>query len=191
MFAKPKVTRGEVLLSIFLGFSASLISLLLLWNGIGILDDEDKLLPVSNVAEEEIGFYATQHGMFSTQEAAASFQKQYPTLNKSVIVFVNDHYYLWSSLHISKTTMETTPASFSKAIRVNSNSCKEEKIAAIPKLLQDDKSLKNNFDAQQAPADWAQTITKISALTTEPAELRLLLLEHYRQQHTCLKIEFD
>lgn len=191
MFAKPKVSKGEVILSILLGVGASLISLFLLWNGVGVIDREQKLLPVSDVASDEVLFYATQHGVFSTKEAAGQFQKQYPTLNKSVIVQVGENFHLWSSMHVTKTSETTTPASFSKKVALSGASCTEKAVAQIPQLLQDDTSLKNNFEAADVPVDWATTITAITAMTSEVAEVRLLLFEHYRQQQTCLKMNFD
>lgn len=191
MFKKPKVTRGEILLSIALGIGASLISLALLWNGIGLIEKKEEILPVSNSNGESVVYYATQHGAFSTQEAASALQKQFPQLNKSVIFQVGETYHLWSSLFVSKTTLETSPASFSKKILVSSNSCEDPQIAALPKLLQDDNVLKNNIEASKLPADWETTIKTISTLTTDVAEQRLLILEHYRQQHSCLNISFD
>jgi hypothetical protein len=191
MFAKSKVSKGEIIVSILLGVGASLISLFLLWNGIGMVDREQKLLPVSDVASEEVPYYATQHGVFSTKEAAAEFQKGYPTLNQSVIVQVEDAFHLWSSLHVSKTTEATVPSSFSKKVSLSGASCSDSVISQIPKLLQDEKWLKNNLKESDLPPDWAATVTAITSMTTDVAEVRLLLFEHYRQQQTCLKMNFE
>ena len=191
MFAKPKVSGKEIIVSILLGVSASLISLALLWNGIGAINGERNILPVSDTKNEGVIFYATQHGVFSTQQAAAEFQKQYPTLNTSVIVELEGQYYLWSSLHVAKATLNTTPTSFSKQLTLSGASCEAKEVTAIPTLLQDDSALKNNFDASDVPADWKDTVTKLSAITSEVAQIRLLLFEHYRQQQSCLKINFD
>ena len=191
MFAKPKVSKGEIIVSILLGVGASLISLFLLWNGIGLIDGEQKLLPVSDVASEEVPYYATQHGVFSTKEAAAQFQKQYPTLNQSVIVEAGESYHLWSSLHVTKTTEATVPSSFSKKLTLSGASCSESVFAKLPKLLQDENLLKNNFKEADLPPDWEATVTAITAMTTDVAEVRLLLFEHYRQQQSCLKLNFE
>ncbi|MER1999084.1 MAG: hypothetical protein ABS882_04855 [Lysinibacillus sp.] len=191
MFSKPKVSKGEIIVSILLGVGASLISLFLLWNGIGMIDGEQKLLPVSDVVSEEVPYYATQHGVFSTKEAAAQFQKQYPTLNQSVIVQVGEGFHLWSSLHVTKTTEATVQTSFSKKVTMSGASCSDAVIAKLPKLLQDENLLKNNLEESDLPPDWTTTVTAITAMTTDVAEVRLLLFEHYRQQQSCLKLNFE
>ena len=191
MFAKTKVSRKEIIVSVLLGTSAALISLFILWNGIATVNGDKKLLPVSNTPTETSVFYATQHGAFSSLEAAAAFQKQHPTLNKSIIYSDGPTFYLWSSLFATKTTLQTTPTSFSKKLTLDSNACTDASIASVPKLLIDEKALKNNFEGDTLPADWQQNITAISALTTDVAEIRLLLLDHYVQQHECLNIKFD
>ena len=190
MFAKSKVSGREILFSIILGAAAAIISLFILWNSIQSVGDNKSLVPVSQNVEP-VTFYATQHGAFKTQESAQSFQKQHVSLNKSMLYFDGQTYYIWSKLHVTKTTEVTTPASFSKAITLQSNSCTVKEIANIPQLLQEEKALNNSFEGKTVPTDWQQQVETISAVTTDVSEIRLMLLQHYLQKESCLVVQFN
>ena len=191
MFAKSKISRKDIIISVLLGAGAALISVSLLWQSIHRVVDDEPLIPVSTQAREPVELYATQHGAFSSLEAAQSFQKQYPSLNLSIIYQVGQKYYIWSALHVTKTAVDTTPTSFSKRLVLDSNSCTDDNVAKIPTVLRDDKELKKLFEDQTLPADLQTTLQGVTALANDNAVMRLFLFEYYSEKNSCLVVQLD
>lgn len=191
MFAKSKVSRKDIVLSVLLGAGAALIGVVILWQSINRVGQDEPLLPVSTQARDPVELYATQHGAFSSLEAAQSFQKEYPSLNMSIIFNDGQTYYIWSALNVTKTATETTPTSFSKRIVLNSSSCTEEVLADLPSVLRDEKELKKLFEDDKLPADLQKTLQGILALTEDLSVVRLLLFEHYNQNNSCIAVSLD
>lgn len=141
----------------------------------------------------EAKFFAIQHGLFSSLEAATIAINADPTLNKAAIVEVDGQFYVWSSLAIEKKLPITEPTAFFKPMTIGA-ACSVNTIQKIPLLLQDEKYLKNNFEQEknkgEVPDDWGSLLQATAKLSSDIDVIRLHLLAHYYSANDCLKISF-
>ncbi len=167
-------------------------------------DPNTDIIPVQTQQEQQQGdgeaidgveakFFAIQHGLFSSLEAATIAINADPTLNKAAIVEVDGQFYVWSSLAIEKKLPITQPTAFFKPMTIGA-ACSEKTIQNIPLLLQDEKYLKNFFEQEQnkedVPDDWGSLLQGTTMLSNDIDVIRLHLLAHYYSANDCLKISF-
>lgn len=196
VFRDKVITRKQAIKAVILGALTGLFGfllfLMLFWFITG-REDED-LLPVQKHEGEEVSFYATQFGKFSSFEGADQFKSQFPTLNKALILEVNNEFYVWSNVSLEQKKVETIPSSFNKAFYLSADGCESEAIAQLPTNLKNTEILKPDYNESangvQLPKDYADFM-QVTAKVSEDAEvIRLYVLQHYVEQNTCLKIRF-
>ena len=141
----------------------------------------------------EAKFFAIQHGLFSSLEAATLAINSDPTLNKAAIVEVDGQFYIWSSVANEKKLPITQPTAFFKPFTVGA-ACSNATIQKIPLLLKDEKYLKNYFEQEtnkgEVPEDWGTLLQATTKLSNDIDIIRLHLLSHYYSANDCLKISF-
>lgn len=141
----------------------------------------------------EAKFFAIQHGLFSSLEAATIAINADPTLNKAAIIEVDGQFYIWSSLATEKKLPLTQPTAFFKPLTIGA-ACSDAKIQKIPLFLQDEKYLKNFFEQEQkegeVPNDWASLLQATAKLSNDIDVIRLHLFAQYYGANECLKISF-
>lgn len=166
---------------------------------------QKELIPVSSQQTEEKEensdvfsevFYASQHGVFSSFDAASDFVYGYPSLNTSAVIEIDGKYYVWSSVATTKEGIMKSddPPSFSKPFTLSAVGCKEPALKNVPSLLKNFDFAKFNFEGEEKqaelPSDW-QTITfALSTISSDYSVVRMHLLAHYFTENDCLKIQF-
>lgn len=196
MFRDRVITRKQAIKATVLGALTGLFGFLLFltffWYITG-REDED-LIPVQKHEGEEVSFYATQFGKFSSFDGADQFKSQFPTLNKALIVEVNEEFYVWSNVSLEQKKVETIPTSFNKMFYLNADGCESEAIAQLPTNLKNEDILKSDYqqtaNGVQLPKDYADFMSVTSKLSDDPNVIRLYVLQHYMEQNACLKIRF-
>ncbi|MEO4052117.1 hypothetical protein [Solibacillus sp. CAU 1738] len=143
--------------------------------------------------QTEVEFFASQHGLFSSLDAATQFINTDPTLNKAAIVEVDGQFYVWSSLAVEKQLPVSQSTSFFKPLIVGA-ACSNSALQNLPLRLQDEKYLKNYFELEHkegdVPSDWASLLQATTTLSKDVNVIRLHLLAHYYSENDCLKIKF-
>ena len=218
---KKKYTTGALAMAVFHGFLMGIGGVLLFGfivmsgDGQGSKAKGDDTVPVDAPAKPEKGeagkkgdaageptanrrtaFFAVQHGMFSTGEAAQSFLSADANLRNAAIFPVGDKFYLWSSVHLTDSEAKDalTADTFVKPFTLDAAACPPEGEGKLPVLLaaKEPASLKFEDAAQAAglPKDWNQNITAVEQISGEIGVIRLQLIGHYVPNSGCLKIEF-
>lgn len=211
---KFPIRRKEIVRSFILGLCTGLIGVLLFILLLNSMDSknannkidkgEEQKISVSTETKENQStlkdgtyeqFYANQHGVFSSFEAATEFVSQYPNLNTSAIVEVNENYYVWSSISPSKedlTKMEE-PASFTKPFKFSGQSCGKKELQELPSTLKSNDKSKYFFEGENRngnfPSDWKSVTIALNSLSDDLSVIRMHLLAHYYSKNNCLKIE--
>lgn len=138
-------------------------------------------------------FFASQHGLFSSEEGAAQWIAANPSLNKSAIIKVEEQFFIWSAMAVKKAPETLPTGAFYKQFSVKA-SCPNPALQRLPDVLYDEKYVKNNFDMKeeqgQLPEDWQELTTTLASLSKDPNVIRLHLFTHYYSKNDCLKIEF-
>ena len=208
MFSKQFVSTKQVIraavLGMFIGLAGVGIFALLLINASTLQEGpmttteevpDDEVVEVSTLPQQTVNFYANQYGAFTTHNSATEFMATYPTLNKALVIQVEDKFYVWSTVSLEKITVEGEPTSFAKSFQLYSEACTQNSIANIPVFLKDDNNLKNNFEQStnqdQLPKEWTTYIDSITSLSSDINVIRLHVLAHFLEQQSCLKIKFD
>jgi len=204
----PKVIRRkELLQAAFLGSAAGLVGVIffvILLNSMNSTEtSNEEVIPVqSNEAENTTPkqfseqFFANQHGMFSSSEAANAFISGYPSLNKSTIVEVDGSFYVWSSISTTKESVKLSenPSSFVKPFKFIGDACEESSIQDLPAQLKSEERSKFYFEKDQVPdslpQDWKAITVALSSISEDLSVIRLHLLSHYFSENDCLKIQF-
>ena len=141
----------------------------------GQANEQGELQPVQS-SEESIVLYALQHGVFSSRDAAAQFINEHPILNLSTIIQHNQSYYIWSVLAPEKYDVTQEVSSFWKEVPM------QNKCPKYPKLLEHFKNLSENnlLDiaefSTKIPSEWADTLQKISNLSSDTGVWRVQIL---------------
>lgn len=202
----PRImSKKDIIHATLIGSGAGIIGVLffvIILNSMNTQGTEEEVIPVQSnekVAEEHQfseTFYANQHGMFSSFEAATAFTSGYPSLNTSAIVEVDGSYFVWSSVSTIKESVQISdnPASFVKEFTFIGKGCEEPAIQNLPKVFKSDDRANFYFEdsevPEELPSDWKSVSAALSTLTENLAVTRLHLLAHYYSENDCLKIQF-
>lgn len=208
----PKIIgRREIVQAAIIGTATGIIGVLLfilMLNSMNsdFIDEQldGEMIPVTsqNEGEETLAegtyeqFYANQHGVFSTFDAAMEFVAGYPTLNTSAVVEIGDSFYVWSSINTKKeaVVISDNPSSFVKPFKLSGEGCSEPELKNLPSLLKSNDRSKFYFDSVESPEhlppDWQKISFALSSLSSDLAVIRMHLLAHYFTENECLKIEF-
>lgn len=141
-------------------------------------------------------FYANQHGVFSSFEAANEFVSNFSSLNTSAIIEVGDNYYVWSSVSPRKEDLAKidNPSSFVKPFKFSGAACKKTELQQLPTVLKSNDKAKFYFDDENKlknyPSDWKTVTVALSSLSEDLSVIRMHLLANYFSKNNCLKIEF-
>lgn len=156
--------------------------------------------PMEDREGKGLSFYAKQHGVFSSSEAAAAFIASDPSLSKAAIIKAEEQYYVWSAIGLQSTEIDVSEyeGTFRKPFRLQTASCTSSEISQLVSVLPETdvvkiKSLASSLassstDGQASP--FVKNITAITAFTSDLRIIRLHLLSHYSNEDPCLKIEF-
>lgn len=208
----PKVTnRREIIQAAIIGSATGIVGVLLFILILNSMNSKfineqlnGEMIPVASQNEGNTilaegtyeQFYANQHGVFSSFEAAMEFVAEYPTLNTSAVVKVGDSFYVWSSVASTKESVKISenPKSFVKPFKLSGESCSKQELKNLPSLLKSNDPSKFNFDGEESPEnlppDWQKISFALSSLSNDLAVIRMHLLAHYFSENKCLKIEF-
>nr|WP_106780146.1 hypothetical protein [Lysinibacillus timonensis] len=165
--------------------------------------EKEEVIPVQSnetstpsVDVNALQFYANQHGVFSSFSAASDFMSGFSSLNTSIVIQVDDNYYVWSEVSPIKDgiTKKDNPSSFAKAFKLSSNACTNPSIQNLPTILSSEDRAKFYFEGsdvpENLPEDW-KTITVATASLSDDLDVtRMHLLKHYYELNDCLKIQF-
>ncbi|KZE40003.1 hypothetical protein AV656_01620 [Bhargavaea cecembensis] len=141
-------------------------------------------------------FFAIQHGMFSSYDAASGFLSSQAQLDKAAIVRVADKFYLWSAIHLtdSEARASVVKDTFVKPFTVDAAACPAETSGKLPVLLAGQDAAKFKFDDKTKddalPEGWKKNVSAVQGITEDPAIMRLHLVSQYAEAAECLKIEF-
>lgn len=151
----------------------------------------------SNLQEETSEqFFANQHGVFSSFDAASEFVSNYASLNTSAIVEIDKNYYVWSQVAPTKEEIKKVdePPSFVKLFKLSSAACKKKELQELPNILKSNDKSKFYFEDKkpkaQYPSDWQTVTVALTNLSKDLSVVRMHLLAHYYSKNDCLKIEF-
>lgn len=154
----------------------------------------EEAVEVSAEVQQTATFYAVQHGAFTSEESAKAFMTTYPTLNKALVIQVEQNFYVWSALAMAKKELAIEPQAFMKKFTFVSAGCDRAQISTIPNLLQDEKALKLNFDESEkdkVSEEWVSFMTGLTTLSDDVDVLRLHSLAHFYEKESCLNVQFD
>lgn len=140
-------------------------------------------------------FFALQHGVFSSFQAASDYIATNEKLNVSAIFEINQQYYVWSSI---ATTKEDLPnidesTSFTKPFKLSGASCKKSEIQNLPTILKNNDEkfyFEGKIENYKLPSDWVSINSALSSLSRDIPVIRMHLLAHYYSKNNCLKINF-
>ena len=141
-------------------------------------------------------FFAIQHGMFSSHDAATGFLSSQAQLDKAAVVRIADKFYLWSSIHLtdSEARASVVKDTFVKPFTIDAAACPAETSGKLPVLLAAQEAAKFKFDDKTKddalPEGWKKNVGAVQGITEDPAIMRLHLVSHYSEAAECLKIEF-
>jgi hypothetical protein len=141
-------------------------------------------------------FFAIQHGMFSSYDAASGFLSSQAQLDKAAIVRVADKFYLWSAIHLtdSEARAAVVKDTFVKPFTVDAAACPAETSGKLPVLLAGQDAANFKFDDKikdnALPEGWKKSVGAVQGITEDPSIMRLHLVSHYSEAAECLKIEF-
>lgn len=207
------IRRKDIVRASILGLITGLVGVLffiILLNSMGTnvdsikIDDGKKVAtsmePKENKSNIQEGtyeeFFANQHGVFSSFDAASEFVSNYPSLNTSAIVEIDKNYYVWSQVTPTKEEIKKVdePSSFVKPFKLSSDACKKKELQELPKILKSDDKSKFYFEDKktknQYPSDWKTVTVALTNLSEDLSVVRMHLLAHYYSKNNCLKIEF-
>lgn len=206
------ISRREIIRAALLGSFTGLVGVLLFILLLNSMDSQsanssdDQLIPVSsqqtNKTEKTVDdgfseqFYAHQHGVFSSFDAATEFVYGYASLNTSAVVEIDGQYYVWSKVSTTKEESGKIedPASFIKPFRFSGNACEKPELKNIPSLLKSNDRSKFYFEGEDVsenlPPDWQTITVALSSISSDLSVVRMHLLAHYFTENDCLKIEF-
>lgn len=210
----PKIIgRREMIQAALLGSVTGIVGVLLFILLLNSMDsqftssqlDED-MIPVTSQQREDNGFvanegfteqfYAKQHGVFSSFEAATEFVYGYASLNTSAVVDIDGTFYVWSGVSTTKEDIVPSddPPSFTKAFRFSAASCEQDELKNLPSLLKSNDPAKFYFEGVEIPdnipSDWQTLTFALSSISKDLSVVRMHLLAHYFTENECLKIEF-
>lgn len=218
MRLRKKYSRGAIAMAMLHGFLMGIGGVLLF--GFIVMSDDKKsegaepaesgeMVPAgTEPAEEKKGegdeatgnrktmFFAIQHGMFSSYDAATGFLSGQAQLDKAAIVRVADKFYLWSSIHLTDSDARASVVkdTFVKPFTVDAAACPAETSGKLPVLLAGQKAANFNFGDETKddalPDAWKKNVGAVQGITDDPAVMRLHLVSHYAEAAECLKIEF-
>ena len=156
---------------------------------------EDTAIPVQQFEGEDTLYYATQFGAFSSFEGADQFKGQFPTLNKALIVEVDNQFFVWSHLSLAPKAEQTVPSSFNKELYVSAKSCEQEALAQLGQNIKNEELLKSQNPSTSngvlLPEDFEEVKGQVHKISSETDVIRLYVLQHYLGQNDCLKIRFS
>ncbi|MBE1554571.1 hypothetical protein [Sporosarcina limicola] len=207
-----KVTVVMAMLhGVLIGVSAvAIIGLLLVgMKGKGDVGTAEEELAISGPApikspapatEKPLQLFAKQHGVFSTQESAALFIAENPSLSKAAVVQANAHYFVWSAIGLTEDEIEVSKyeGTYRKAFTVDMTSCgaigagklrdimTETEVSKIKLLVSPKKKGEEEGDLKE----FKKNIATITAFTEDLQIIRLHLLSHYSRSDKCVKITF-
>lgn len=198
------IRRGELIQAAILGSATGVVGVLffiILLNSMNTEQATNEVIPVqgnenTTIVESGEEFFANQHGMFSSFEAASEFTAGYPSLNTSAIVEIDKKFYVWSSISPTKEGIVKTenPTSFAKAFTFSGAGCTNKTLQNLPTLLKSNDRSKFYFEEgkvpENLPKDWQSITTALSSLSDDLAVVRLHLLTHYFSKNDCMKIKF-
>lgn len=207
------IGRREIVRAALLGSITGIVGVLLfilILNSMNSTYTEQKhqneLIPVSSQQTEENEedvkdgyseqFYANQHGVFSSFEAATDFVNGYASLNTSAVVEIDGDYYVWSSVSTTKegVVKSDDPSSFAKPFTLSAAGCSEPALKNLPSLLKSNDPAKFNFEGvknkEDFPPDWQTISFALSSISSDLSIVRMHLLAHYFTENDCLKIKF-
>ncbi len=164
------------------------LSLVLLADRVGNeqADKPGELQPVQS-SEESVVLYALQHGVYSSREAAAQFINEYPILNLATIIQHNQSYYIWSVIAPEKYEVQQGGSSFWKEVTIQS------KCSQFPNLLEHFKNLSENNllniteFSTKIPAEWTDTLQKVSSLSSDTGVWRVQILGTDIETNGCIQ----
>lgn len=149
---------------------------------------------------ETLSFFAKQHGVFSSSEAAATFIANDPSLSKAAIIKANEQFYVWSAVGMKSSEIEVSEyeGTFRKPFQVRTDSCTSSEITKLVNVLTEVditkiKSLASSESASKTEgqaSEFSKNMAAITAFTSDLRIIRLHLLSHYSNTESCLKIEF-
>lgn len=140
--------------------------------------------------------FVKQYGVFSAKGAATDFVAADPSLAKTVVVPVNDQFYVWGAawLKESQVVLKAGEDAFKKRIQVVPGVCKHANADEVKKaLLADDLSkieLSAGTEEKKKATDFEKKMTAITAFTKDSSIARLHVLAHYSNEDPCFKIQF-
>ncbi|MFF2755057.1 hypothetical protein ACFVR1_15060 [Psychrobacillus sp. NPDC058041] len=158
------------------------------------VDEKNDKIEVS--ADITLPFKAKQYGVFTTKESAIAFISEQPSLQKASIVNVNNKFYVWSKLFVDEVSTSDSEnlQTFIKPLYISTKGCEDPKMKNIINVLQEEKLTKNYFDSlakkEEYPEDLMSIVAAVSAFSEDSAVIRLLVLTHYLEQNSCLKLNF-
>lgn len=211
---KFHIRRKEIVHASLLGLCTGIIGVLLFILLLNSIDSnannkvDERKVPVSSTTKENESkkeklkdgtyeqFYANQHGVFSSFEAATEFVSDYSSLNTSAIVEVDNNFYVWSQVSPTKEDLLKIeqPSSFVKPFKMSGASCEKKELQQLPTLLKNKDRSKFYFDdtsnKKNLPSDWHTITVALTSLSNDLSIIRMHLLAHYFSKNDCLKIEF-
>lgn len=215
MRLKRKYSRGAIAMAMLHGFLMGIGGVLLFGfivmsedgkSGDAKAPDAGEAVPADAEPAKEEGaeatgnrktmFFAIQHGMFSSYDAATGFLSAQAQLDKAAVVRAGDKYYLWSSIHLTESEARASVVkdTFVKPFTIDAAACPAETSGRLPVLLagQEAANFKFGDDTKDAalPEGWKKNVGALQAITEDPAVMRLHLVSHYSEGAECLKIEF-
>ncbi len=137
-------------------------------------------------------FYALQHGVFSSHDAAAAFMKDFSQLNLAAVVEAEGQFYIWSKLSVEKGLPEqTVPTSFWKAVTIEAANCEQQ--ATLLKELQalnQNNLVSKSEISKNVPNYWDPTLQAIGQLSSQVEVWRAHLVATDIEQKACLNLKF-
>ncbi|PIC63856.1 hypothetical protein CSV79_09860 [Sporosarcina sp. P13] len=205
---RKRYSRNIVFRAMLQGVAIGLIAVLII--GLTIYSTSEKGAdPGKKVAttgptagEEQVAdgdamtMFVKQYGVFSAKEAATDFVAVSPSLAKTVILPVNDQFYVWGAawLKESQVVLNETEDAFKKKIKVVPGTCKHESAEEVKKALLADDLSKIELSAgkgdKKKATDFEKKLTAITAFTKDSSIARLHLLAYYSNEDPCFKIQF-
>lgn len=207
------IGRREVMQAVLLGSVTGIVGVLLFILLLNSMDSQftpsevaDEMIPVTSQGTEDEKtitnieaseqFYANQHGVFSSFEAATEFVYGYASLNTSAVIDIDGTFYVWSAVSTTKEGIVPTedPPSFTKTFQLSAASCQQPELINLPILLKSNDPAKFYFDGEEVPenvpADWQTLTFALSSISKDLSVIRMHLLAHYFTENDCLKIHF-
>lgn len=152
---------------------------------------EENVVPVATEEVLRYSFFALQHGVFSTNDAAQIFIDGHANAKDAVVLEINGKHYIWSLVSSEKVDLAETTDLFWKSFDVT-NTCErlKEPLAEWKKILQKPFISKVDFSAN-LPEDWVKIVNNSNASSKFIGTAFAQILSLENKKNDCISINLQ